>query len=64
VQLTERDAMLPSQSIASVPRVQVIARLSNSGSPQAQSGDLYGEAEFEFGKDSGTLNIIIDRTVP
>lgn len=64
VQLSERDAMLPTRTIASVPRVQVVARLSRSGSPQAQSGDFFGEANFEFGKDTGTLNIIIDRTVP
>lgn len=64
VQLTEQDAMMPTRTIGSVPRVQVVARVSRSGSPQAQSGDFFGEAEFEFGKDSGTLNIIIDRTVP
>ena len=64
VELSERDAMMPTRTIASVPRVQVVARLSRSGSPQAQSGDLYGEAEVEFGKQSGTLNIIIDRAVP
>jgi cytochrome c-type biogenesis protein CcmH len=64
VQLTEQDAMMPSRTIGSVQRVQVVARVSRSGSPQAQSGDFFGEAEFEFGKDSGTLNIIIDRTVP
>jgi cytochrome c-type biogenesis protein CcmH len=64
VELSERDAMIPTRTIATVPRVQVVARLSRSGSPQAQSGDLYGEAEVEFGKQTGTLNIIIDRKVP
>lgn len=64
VRLTERDAMVPSRTIAAVPRVEVIARLSRSGSPQAQSGDYFGKADFEFGKDSGTLNIIIDQVVP
>jgi cytochrome c-type biogenesis protein CcmH len=64
IRLTESDAMLPTRTIAAVPRVEVIARLSRSGSPQAQSGDFFGAAEFEFGKDSGTLNIIIDQVVP
>jgi cytochrome c-type biogenesis protein CcmH len=41
-----------------------VARWSRSGAPQQQSGDLYGEAEYEFGKNSGPLSIIIDRTVP
>jgi len=68
VELSERDAMIAARTIASVPRVQVVARLSRSGTPQAQSGDYYGEAEYDFSKNSGaggsTLNITIDRAVP
>ena len=64
VELTERDAMIPARSIATVSKVLVVARLSRSGAPQQQSGDLYGEAEYEFGKNSGPLSIIIDRTAP
>jgi cytochrome c-type biogenesis protein CcmH len=68
IELSERDAMIATRTIASVPRVQVVARLSRSGTPQARSGDLYGEAEYDFAKnagaDAGTLNIIIDRAVP
>jgi cytochrome c-type biogenesis protein CcmH len=68
VELSERDAMIAARTIASVPRVQVVARLSRSGTPQAQSGDYYGEADYDFSKNSGaggsTLNITIDRAVP
>jgi cytochrome c-type biogenesis protein CcmH len=64
VELSERDAMMPTRTLASSPRVQVVARLSRSGNPQAQSGDLFGQADYEFGKDTGTLNIRIDQTVP
>ena len=68
VELSERDAMIAARTIATVPRVQVVARLSRSGTPQAQSGDYYGEAEYDFSKNSGaggsTLNITIDRAVP
>lgn len=68
VELSERDAMIAARTIASVPRVQVVARLSRSGTPQARSGDFYGEAEYDFSKNAGasggTLNIIIDRAVP
>src|SRR5262249_15077357 len=62
VELSERDAMIAARTIASVPRVQIVARLSRSGTPQAQSGDYYGEAEYDFSKNAGaavsTLNII------
>ena len=64
VELTERDAMIPTRTIASIPRVQVVARVSASGNPQAQSGDYFGQADYEFGKDTGTLNILIDQVVP
>jgi cytochrome c-type biogenesis protein CcmH len=64
VELSEGDAMIPSRTIATVPKVVVVARLSRSGAPQQQSGDLFGEAEYEFGKNSGPLTIIIDRVVP
>jgi cytochrome c-type biogenesis protein CcmH len=63
-ELSERDAMIPSRSIATVGRVQVVARLSRSGAPQAQSGDFFGAAEYDFSKDSGPLNIVIDQSVP
>jgi len=64
VELSERDAMIPARTLATVSKVLVVARISRSGAPQQQSGDLYGEAEYEFGKNSGPLSIIIDRTVP
>jgi cytochrome c-type biogenesis protein CcmH len=67
VELSERDAMMPTRTIAGVGRVEVVARLSRSGTPQAQSGDFYGSAEHVFagdGTSEATLNIIIDRTVP
>jgi cytochrome c-type biogenesis protein CcmH len=64
VTLTEGDAMIPARTIASVPRVQIVARLSRSGAPQARSGDFFGEATYEFGKSSGTVQITIDQRVP
>lgn len=64
VELSERDAMMPTRTIASAERVEVVARLSRGGTPQAQSGDFFGQADYEFGKDAGTLNIRIDQTVP
>jgi cytochrome c-type biogenesis protein CcmH len=68
IELSERDAMIAARTIATVPRVQIVARLSRSGTPQAQSGDFYGQADYDFSKNAAagaaTLNIIIDRAVP
>ena len=64
VRLSAADAMIPTHSIATVPRVKIVARLSLSGAPQERSGDFFGEADYDFGKDTGPLQILIDRTVP
>ena len=64
IELSERDAMMPTRTIASVPKVEVVARLSRGGSPQAQSGDFFGAATYEFANGAGTLNIIVDQVVP
>jgi cytochrome c-type biogenesis protein CcmH len=64
VTLTEGDAMIPVRTIATVPRVTVVARLSLSGGPQARSGDFFGEATYEFSKNTGTVQITIDQRVP
>ena len=64
IELSERDAMMPTRTIATVPRVQVVARLSRSGGPQAQSGDFFGQADYDFATATGTVSIVIDRTVP
>jgi cytochrome c-type biogenesis protein CcmH len=66
VELSESDAMLPTRTIASVPRVQLVARISSTGSPQAQKGDLYGEIDYTFTKDPDPepVQIKIDSVVP
>lgn len=64
IDLSESDAMMPSRTIANVPSVQVVARLSASGTPQAQSGDFFGQADYDFANVPGTLQIVIDQVVP
>ena len=65
VELTERDAMMPTRTIASVSRVQLVARISKSGTPQAQSGDFFGQAEYEFASgDTRVVSIVVDQVVP
>lgn len=64
VELSAADAMMPSRTLASASQVKVVARLSLSGAPQERSGDFYGEADYDFNKDTGTVQIVIDRTVP
>ncbi len=62
--LSDKNAMLPDRLLSTLARVQLIARVSNSGEPTAQPGDLYGEAEWPApDTDAGGISIVIDRLV-
>ena len=63
VTLTAADAMLPSRRIAAGQALEVVARISMSGTPQSASGDPFGQVSYHVGKD-GRLNIVIDRLAP
>jgi cytochrome c-type biogenesis protein CcmH len=64
ITITDNDAMMAGRGISSVPRVQVVARISKSGTPQAQPGDLFGDAAVDFTvKPSTEVKIVIDRAV-
>lgn len=65
VELTERDAMMPTRTIANAARVQLVARISRSGAPQERSGDFVGRVDFEFADaNAGEARIVIDQVVP
>jgi cytochrome c-type biogenesis protein CcmH len=66
VQLSKADAMLPSLSIMTADEVDVVARLSKSGTPTEQSGDYYGTAHYSFVKqgEQGSVTIEINQQVP
>jgi cytochrome c-type biogenesis protein CcmH len=63
VTLSAADAMLPSRRIFAGQTVEVVARISTTGSPQGVSGDPFGQVGYHVGKD-GRLNIVIDRLAP
>jgi cytochrome c-type biogenesis protein CcmH len=66
VTLSDADAMMAGRNLSSVQQVQIVARISKTGSPQAQPGDLFGEAAHSFknGKTPAEVSITIDRIVP
>jgi cytochrome c-type biogenesis protein CcmH len=61
--LDDAAAMSPQARISAFPRVFVGARISKSGTPMPQSGDLEGRSEIvELGRSD--LVVTIDRVVP
>lgn len=61
VELTDDNAMMQGVTFLDQPALSLVARVSLSGSPAAQPGDLFGEVTYERG--SGPVEIRIDRVV-
>jgi cytochrome c-type biogenesis protein CcmH len=60
--LSDANSMLPGRSLADFEELTLIARLSASGQPTAQPGDLQAETLFRP-KDGGTVALVIDQVV-
>ncbi|MGB6449660.1 MAG: hypothetical protein WBE92_02795 [Steroidobacteraceae bacterium] len=63
VELTSADAMISGHGIVPGEDVEVVARISRSGSPIAQKGDPFGEVAYHVGSD-GIVQVVIDRLTP
>lgn len=57
------DAMMPGRSLSAGDEVQVVARISRSGTASPASGDGYGEVRYHVGRD-GVVALRIDKRVP
>ncbi len=62
VELTKADAMV-GPGFSAGQQVKVVARISRSGGVTAQSGDPFGEALYQVGRD-GVVSVLIDRLTP
>ena len=61
--LDDSMAMQPQLKLSGFDQVVVVARVSKSGSPMAQSGDLEGLTQAVKPGEKG-LNVVIDAVVP
>jgi len=61
--LSDESAMIDGVRISDQEQLTLVARLSMSGSPRQQSGDLYGQVEYSRG-DGNEVLIRIDQVVP
>jgi len=62
--LSDTNAMLPGRSLAEFESLLLVARVSFSGEPTAQPGDLFGELEYRPGEGNGVADLVIDQIVP
>jgi cytochrome c-type biogenesis protein CcmH len=60
--LSDANAMIPGRSLADFEELTLVARVSASGQPTAQPGDLEGRTVFRP-KQGGTVALVIDQVV-
>jgi cytochrome c-type biogenesis protein CcmH len=64
IEISDANAMLPGRTISTLERVKLIARISISGEPTAQPGDISGETVLETSiAFSDTVVIEMDQVV-
>ncbi|MEJ2453235.1 MAG: hypothetical protein P8103_03645 [Candidatus Thiodiazotropha sp.] len=64
IRLDDSMAMMPQMRISKFEQVVVGARISLSGNPMAQSGDLEGEVRPVTPGQSETVNVVINSVHP
>lgn len=63
VMLSNADSMLASRKLSDYPKVNIIARISKSGAPMPQPGDLTGNTDWQAG-DKAAVNVSIRNIIP
>ncbi len=59
--LSDQNAMIPGRSLADFEVLNIVARLSITGQPIQQPGDLYGELQYERGQQSSSVELTINQ---
>jgi cytochrome c-type biogenesis protein CcmH len=63
VSLGDADAMIPGRNLSMFNEFEIVARVSVSGQPVAQSGDWYASALVRPADDN-TVTLLLDQQVP
>ncbi|MDP7660109.1 MAG: hypothetical protein QF789_02675 [Gammaproteobacteria bacterium] len=62
--ISDVNAMNRGSSLATLAQMQLIARISGSGEPTAQPGDLFGESTWSANEATGKdISIVIDQVI-
>ena len=59
--LSDANNMLPGRSLADFPALTIVARISASGEPTEQPGDVYGEISYTPGEGGGVVELVMDQ---
>jgi cytochrome c-type biogenesis protein CcmH len=64
VTLDDSHAMAPGMNLSAAERWEVVARISRSGAPQAQSGDLEGRVVVDAAQARTPIRLRIEQRIP
>ena len=59
--LSDANNMLPGRSLADFPELTIVARISASGEPTEQPGDVYGEISYAPGEGGSVVVLVMDQ---
>ena len=59
--LSDANSMLPGRSLADFDALTIVARISASGQPTEQPGDVYGEILYSPEEGSGIVELVMDQ---
>jgi len=59
--LSDANNRLPGRSLADFEALTIVARISATGEPTEQPGDVYGEILYTSEVGSGIVELVIDR---
>ncbi len=59
--LSDANSMLPGRSLADFDALTIVARISASGQPTEQPGDVYGEILYSPEEGRGTVDLVMDQ---
>jgi cytochrome c-type biogenesis protein CcmH len=61
--LDDSMSMMQGMTLSTADRIVIGARISKSGQPKAEAGDLQGLSEAVAPEDNGSYKIVVDRIV-
>jgi cytochrome c-type biogenesis protein CcmH len=61
--LSDRNVMIQGNRLANFTEIQLVARISRSGTPTEQSGDVFAETRYTIA-DGGVVELVLDQVAP
>jgi cytochrome c-type biogenesis protein CcmH len=63
IKLSDQDAMIQGTALSAHHHLEAVARVSKSGKPLKQSGDIMGESKFSWGQGAATVDVTLNHVV-